>query len=418
MAKLHNQARTCDSNLNVLIIAQYFPPDLGGAATRAYNVAKGLVLNGCGVTVLTAFPHYPHGKIPKQYMWKPLKLEWLGKVNVVRTFILPLESKGLTRRIFLFVSFAISSLFALAFVKKIDIVWAANPDILSILPAMIYSKVKRRPLMSNVDDLVIKDLYDLKLMEEHSMISKLAELVARVLYSNVEALTPVSPGYVDYLSKRYGLEKSKIHVIRGGVDSTIFKPKKSQQNGKKFTVLYSGAFSVAYDFDQVLKAAKIVEEDSEVEFTIQGKGELAEHMRSKIKELNIKNVEVIDKVLSRHEVAELLNQADVLILPLRDYGKPYLGMSSKIYEYQAVGKPIICCAEGQPAEYINETNSGITIKPGDQEALAKAVIYLKQNTNMAQTMVENGRKYVEKNLTIMSIGFELEHVLKEIVYMG
>ena len=28
--------------MNVLVIAQYFPPDMGGGATRAYNVAEWL----------------------------------------------------------------------------------------------------------------------------------------------------------------------------------------------------------------------------------------------------------------------------------------------------------------------------------------------------------------------------------------
>jgi len=67
--------------------------------------------------------------------------------------------------------------------------------------------------------------------------------------------------------------------------------------------------------------------------------------------------------LSRDEVAELLTQADVLLLPLRDFGRPYLGISSKLYEYQAVGKPIICCAEGEPTRYVKEIISGIVVKP-------------------------------------------------------
>jgi len=28
--------------MKVLVIAQYFPPDMGGASARAFNVAKGL----------------------------------------------------------------------------------------------------------------------------------------------------------------------------------------------------------------------------------------------------------------------------------------------------------------------------------------------------------------------------------------
>lgn len=407
----------CSSILNVLIIAQYFPPDLGGAATRAYNVAKGLHLNKCEVTVVTAFPHYPHGKIPKQYRWRPLRVEYIECTKVVRTFILPLESKGLARRILLFMSFAISSLFALPLVGKTDVVWAANPDILSMMPAMIYSKVKRRPIVSNVDDLVLKDLYDLNLMEEGSTISKLAELMARISYLKAEAVTPVSPGYVEYLSKRYGVEKSKIHMVRGGVDLTTFKPRAFQQNARaRFIVLYSGAFSVAYDFEQVLTAAKIVgEKDSEVKFILQGKGELATSIKSKIKELNLKNVRVVDKLFTRDEVGELLNQADTLILPLRDFGKPYLGMSSKLYEYQAAGKPTICCAEGQPADYIKGTNSGVVVKPGDFKGLAEGVVYLYHNGEVAKRLGEAGRHFVEENLSLEKIGSRMVSVFRQVL---
>ena len=41
--------------MHILVIAQLLPPDMGGVSTRAYNAAKGLLLNGCKVTVVTAF---------------------------------------------------------------------------------------------------------------------------------------------------------------------------------------------------------------------------------------------------------------------------------------------------------------------------------------------------------------------------
>jgi hypothetical protein len=129
----------------VLIIAQYFPPDLGGSATRAYNVAKGLTINGCNVTVVSAFPHYPHGNIPPEYRWKPLKVEWMGKIRVIRTFILPLKSEGLSRRILLFTCFIFTSLFAIPLVGKIDIIWAANPDIMAMVPALAYGLINEDP---------------------------------------------------------------------------------------------------------------------------------------------------------------------------------------------------------------------------------------------------------------------------------
>ena len=49
--------------MHVLILSQIFPPDMGGSATRAYNVAKGLVLNRVKVTVVAGFFHYPTGTL-------------------------------------------------------------------------------------------------------------------------------------------------------------------------------------------------------------------------------------------------------------------------------------------------------------------------------------------------------------------
>jgi len=399
----------------VLILAQYFPPDLGGSATRVYNVAKGLVLNGCSVTVVAAFPHYPSGRVPEEYRWKPIRVEWMGRIRVVRTFILPLESKGLTKRLLLFACFVVSSLFALPFVGGFDVVWAANPDVVVLVPALVYGGVKRKPVTANVDDLAVEDLYDLGLVRRGSVLGWLVEFFAKFLYGRVDAVTPISPGYVDAITRRYGVDRARIHVVLGGVDLRVFEPKTSSASDshkREFTVLYSGAFSVAYDFDQVLKAAKILEQkDNDVRFVLQGKGELAGYIKSRVEELGLRNVMVMDKLLSREEVADLLSTADVLLQPLGDYGKPHMGVSTKLYEYQAAGKPIICCSAGQPARYVEETNSGIVVKPRDHEGLAKAIFYLKENKEEAERLGENGWKYVSERLTIEKIGSRMKAVL-------
>ena len=154
--------------MNILVIAQYFPPDMGGGATRAYNAVKGLILNGCKVTVITAFPHYPHGKIPDKYKWKPFIVEYLEGIKIIRTFILPLKSKGITRRLALFITFIISSLFPLLLVNKADAIIAANPNIISFIPSYIYSKIKKAHIILNVDDLWPEFLWPEKIRKKKS----------------------------------------------------------------------------------------------------------------------------------------------------------------------------------------------------------------------------------------------------------
>lgn len=392
------------------MVAQYFPPDLGGAAVRAYNVARGLLANGCKVTVVAAFPHYPYGETPKEYRWKPLKAEWLGKIRVIRTFVPPMRSEGFFRRLILTGVFAVTSLFALPWVGKTDAVWAS-----SWIPGLMYGRVKGRPVALNVDDLTLEDIVDLRLIDKNSLVLKLAEQVYRSLYVRGDVIEPISPGYVDTISRKYGVEKSKIHLVRVGVDLAIFKKSPIQHHtGRKFIALYAGVLGLGYDFDQIFRAAKILEgKERDVEFILHGGGECLGYIRNRIRELNLTNVKLSDKILgSRREVVKLLSEADVLILPMKDFGRPYLGIAAKLYEYQAVEKPIICCGDGQPAEYIRETKSGIVVKPGDYEALAQAVIYMKGNPNVAQQMAKMGRKHAESNLSVEIIGSKVKRVFE------
>jgi colanic acid biosynthesis glycosyl transferase WcaI len=370
------------------------------------------------VTVIAGFPHYPTGNVPKHLRRKALVIEYFEGMKVIRTYMPPIPAKGFINRIVLFISFMLSSLFPFFLVRKIDCIFASNPQVLSMYPALIYKFFHRCPVVLNVDDLWPEDIEPE--ITRSSVIRKLGEILAKISYITADAITPISPGYIRVIKGKYGIPESKIHVVRGGVDISKFKLMPSKNNGK-FTVLYSGAFSVAYDFDQVLKAAKILESHEDVEMVLQGGGELLNYVKRRVAEMKLKNVRIIDKILSREEVAKLTGEANALLLPLRDFGRPYLGISSKLYEYQAVGKPIICCAEGQPAEYVKETNSGIVVKPGDYKTLAKAILHLKENSEVARKFGESGRRYVENNLSIENIGKEMKtvfnKVLKELSFM-
>lgn len=395
--------------MRVLIIAQYFPPDMGGGATRAYNVAKGLLKAGCTVTVVSAFPHYPTGNVPEQYRWKPLSVEYGEGIKIVRTFVPPLASEGFVKRALLFTSFIVSALLALPFVGRIDVVWAANPNIISFYPSLIYKLVKRCPLVQNVDDLWPEALYDLG-VSKRSFLARLGEFMAGVAYGFASAVTPISAAYVDVITNKYEVDAGKVFVVRGGVDLDRFsyEERNVKHRDGKFRVLYIGAFSPAYDFDQVFRAAELLASFSDVEFVIQGGGELADALKSKVKEIELRNVKVVDRIVSRGEVARMLGEADALLLPLSGVGSIEMGISSKLYEYQAAGKPILCCSSGEPGRYVSETESGIGVKPGDYEALAEGVLYLRENRGIAEKLGASGRRFVANNLSIEKIGVKMK----------
>jgi glycosyltransferase involved in cell wall biosynthesis len=398
--------------MKVLIIAQYFPPDMGGGATRAYNAARGLSKNNCDVTIISAVPHYPTGDIPKEYRMKPLSVEYDGEMRVIRTFILPLASEGLVKRMLLFASFVISSLFALPFVGNVDVIWAANPNVISFYPSLFYSLVKHCPLIQNVDDLWPEALHDLGVPEK-SFVSKLGELAAGTVYKFASFITPISSDHVSIIASKYHVKRSKICVVPAGVDLDKFNGRQKNSLSGKLTVLYIGAFSPAYDFDQVLKAAKLLSTFPDVEFVIQGGGELSAILQSEVKKWELSNVKMVERIVSRDEVARMLNEAWAALLPLK--GSVEMGISSKLYEYQAARKPIVCCSKGQQGRYVSETKSGIVVKPGDYEALAKAILYLRENRDLADRLGASGRQYVENNLSIERIGFQMKDIFRLVI---
>ncbi len=380
---------------------------MGGSGTRAYNLAKGLLTNGIKVTVISGFPHYPTGNISKKYRQKAFVIEYFDKIKVLRTFIPPLESKGFTRRLFLFISFIISSIFPISLVGKIDGVIASNPHILSIFPSILYGFVHKCPIILNVDDLFPEVLYDLDMMKS-KVLRKIGELIAKLAYSVADFITPISPAYIETIVNKYSINKSKVDFIPSGVDLILFPPAVPVINKvDEFKVLYIGTFSPAYDFDQVLRAAKLLEGEDKIRMCLQGAGEMAPVIRNNIKKLNLENVDLVEKIILRDEVAKVLMDADVLLLPLSGLENYEKGISSKLYEYQAASKPIICCSGGMSGRYISDTGSGIVVRPGDYEGLSKAVLYLRDNRDVADKLGASGRKYAENNLSIEKIGLKM-----------
>ena len=400
--------------MRVLVIAQYFPPDLGGASTRASNVVKGLIRKGCFVKVVTAFPHYPQGEIPKIYRGKALRFEEGGIIKLIRVWIPSLPHNTIVNRILLHFCFIVSTLFALPFIGKVDVIWAANPNLFSFFPAAIYSFLKRKPIVRNVDDLWPEVFYELGIVKSRPM-RKMLDFLGKLSYAIPAAITPISPAYKKRIVEKYSIEAKKIHVIEVGVDEINEKISYLKDNVKRnFIVMYSGILGVGYKFEDILKAAGYLSEYEDIIFVIRGIGESEAKIRRLINDLELKNVVLDTNLLPKPKLVELLSSADVFLLPMNPINFVEEGLPTKIFEYQAYGKPIICCSTGEPAKYIRQTESGLVVKPGDPKNLAKAILKLHKDRKLAFELGLNGWKYVSRNLTSERIGERMYDVFKSL----
>src|SRR5215831_15556198 len=94
--------------MRLTILTQYYPPEIGAPQARLSELAAHFVRGGHSVTVLTAMPNYPSGKIHAGY-GGICRRENLNGVNVVRSFIYPTQKASFLPRLANYISFTVSS---------------------------------------------------------------------------------------------------------------------------------------------------------------------------------------------------------------------------------------------------------------------------------------------------------------------
>src|SRR3989442_13044948 len=124
--------------MRVSLFSQYFPPDVGGASTRGSNIVSALEKNGHEVTVLTAFPHYPHGRIPQEYRGKLFSLERYGGGRGGGGWGARMPHMGIAHKVIMYSAFTLSALIGVFFFIRGQNPWVIMPKYLFIIPAFFF----------------------------------------------------------------------------------------------------------------------------------------------------------------------------------------------------------------------------------------------------------------------------------------
>ncbi|MGZ3884298.1 MAG: glycosyltransferase family 4 protein, partial [Bacteroidia bacterium] len=95
--------------LRLLILTQYFPPEVGAPQNRLFELALRLQQKGVDVSVLTAMPNYPKMQVHKEYEGKKYVYEEMSGLKVHRSWIYVSSNKSILKRLANYFSFVWSS---------------------------------------------------------------------------------------------------------------------------------------------------------------------------------------------------------------------------------------------------------------------------------------------------------------------
>lgn len=384
--------------MRIIVICHYFPPELGAASYRVFEMARVWAAAGHAVTAVTGFPNHPTGVIPPQYRGRLTAEEDLDGVRVLRNWVYATPNQGFVRRTLGHLAFTLSAvLFSLRRSGAADVVLVSSPTLFSAIAAWCFSRVKRAPLVLEVRDLWPAALVDLGLLRP-GLVYRLLVALELWLYRVSKKVVLVTHAFRDNLARR-GVPADKLAVITAGVDVDFFVPGPRENDVRrelglqgKFVAAYAGALGISHALSRLLAAAQLLQGDPDFHLLIVGEGAEKAQLRAEAAALQLKNVTFLDGQ-PKERMPAIWAAADAALVPLRDVPLFATFIPSKMFEIMACERPIVASLRGEAAEILEAAGGAIVVPPEDSAAIAQALAWLKANPDQAAAMARRGHVF-------------------------
>lgn len=358
--------------MKIVFYTFYYPPDLSAGSFRSVALARALKKNlniNDELHIITTHPNRY-----ASYKAKANDIELDGKIKIHRIKVTNHRS-GMMSQTRAFVFYAIS---AYKICKQI------NPSFLigtsSRLMTGILTGISARRIgcgyfidLRDIFSESISELFSQKNKILGRSFKKIFSFLECKLFNNAEGVNVVSEGFYDYFQKE-GIDTSNWSFFPNGVDSefTNIVTTNNLALNKVKTILYAGNIGSGQGLDSVLPdiAKKL---GNDFHFIVIGDGAKKGTLEEKINHNNIENLQVLPPV-SRSKLINYYKNADILFLHLNNISAFQRVLPSKIFEYAALGKPIVAGLDGYSAKFIKKNIPYATVfDPGNVDHCVKLI---------------------------------------------
>lgn len=398
---------------HILIVSQIFYPD----EFRINDIALELKKRGFKVSVVTGYPNYPEGKIPKEYKSHKITKETYEGIEITR---LPIMERGKDNKIKLmlnYASFPVSGFFWNLF-NTIDadavFIYEASP-MSQALPGVWYAKKQNIPCYMYVMDLWPENLEVVGNISS-PLILKPIEKMVDYIYAGCDRIFTPSKAFTKRIAAR-GVPEEKIEYWPQYAESCYYPVNKADvtldaipQDGI-LNLTFAGNIGYAQGLELLPQlASKLKDNDKRVRFNLIGDGRYKQKLISEIEGLDVMEYfNFIDRQPSE-KIKKYMALSDASLILLSKHKLFELYIPAKVQSSLACGIPIIGSISGETKRIIDGAEIGYCSEAGDLEGLYQNI---SQFAGLAPyeraAMKENALQYYQDN-------FEKEKLMDELEY--
>lgn len=385
--------------LRILFLSHYFEPEVNAPATRLRENVRHWTALGHQVTIICPVPSAPHGRPYPGYSNAVWTEENIGGARVIRVWTFVAANRGRIRRTLNYFSFMASSLCALLFVRRHDVLVATTPQFFCGLAGAIASLPRKERFVLEVRDLWPESIVAVGAARGWASLPlRLIAGLAAWMYRRADRIVTVGEGYREHLlEKQPGIPPARIASIPNGIDEALATaPPPPIPRGEKFIVSYVGTIGMAHGLGVVLRAAEALREREDILFLLAGDGAERERLQREAAARGLGNVHFTG-LLDKEGVRRELEKSSACLVHLRRHPLFRTVLPSKMFEAMGMARPVLLGVEGSCAAVLRRSGGGLTFTPEDGGALAALVKRLAQDPNECEEMGRRGRDFVIRN---------------------
>lgn len=370
--------------MNIALLTQYYKPEMGAPQNRLYEMMKGLADLGNEVSIVTAMPNYPTGKIFDEYKGKFSCKEKRDGIEIKRYWLYASNVRKTIPRIWNMLSFTLTSLCSLSYLrkKKLDYLIVESPPLTLAWSGRWLAKLAGAKYIANISDLWPLSAKELGAISD-GRLYRILEKLERYIYHKADIVMGQSEEIVKHIENHGG---KTTYLFRNGVDPSRFdlSLKKAKKPGEPIKIIYAGLLGFAQGIADICKSINFKELNAE--FHIYGAGGEKDEIVNYL-EGNSDCGIIYHGVVSREELPSVLLNSDMTLIPL--VKNIYGAVPSKIYESMAAGLPIMFMGEGEGAKIVKENNLGLVANAKDYLQLKNNIQYAASHPEIIAKMTSN-----------------------------